>query len=100
MVPVLAVANLPLEGVGILLAVDTIPDMFRTTANLTGALLCRKAAALVEALEPGGYLILSGILASERDQVVAAFSELELTGEAVEDEWVGLSFNRSIHDTV
>jgi Na+/H+-dicarboxylate symporter len=38
MVPVLAVANLPLEGVGILLAVDTIPDMFRTTANLTGAM--------------------------------------------------------------
>jgi Na+/H+-dicarboxylate symporter len=38
MVPVLTVANLPLEGVGILLAVDTIPDMFRTTANLTGAM--------------------------------------------------------------
>jgi len=38
MVPVLAVANLPLEGVGILLAVDTIPDMFRTTANVTGAM--------------------------------------------------------------
>ena len=38
MVPVLAAANLPLEGVGILLAVDTIPDMFRTTANLTGAM--------------------------------------------------------------
>ena len=38
MVPVLAAANLPLEGIGILLAVDTIPDMFRTTANVTGAL--------------------------------------------------------------
>jgi Na+/H+-dicarboxylate symporter len=38
MVPVLAVANLPLDGIGILLAVDTIPDMFRTTANLTGAM--------------------------------------------------------------
>ena len=38
MVPVLAVANLPIEGLGILLAVDTIPDMFRTTANLTGAM--------------------------------------------------------------
>jgi proton glutamate symport protein len=36
--PVLAAANLPIEGVGILLAVDTIPDMFRTTANITGAL--------------------------------------------------------------
>ncbi len=38
MVPVLTAANLPIEGVGILLAVDTIPDMFRTTANLTGAM--------------------------------------------------------------
>jgi Na+/H+-dicarboxylate symporter len=38
MVPVLAAADLPIEGVGILLAVDTIPDMFRTTANLTGTM--------------------------------------------------------------
>jgi len=38
MVPVLAAANLPIDGVGILLAVDTIPDMFRTTANITGAM--------------------------------------------------------------
>jgi proton glutamate symport protein len=37
MVPVLAAASLPLDGIGILLAVDTIPDMFRTTANVTGA---------------------------------------------------------------
>jgi len=38
MVPVLAAVNLPVDGVGILLAVDTIPDMFRTTANLTGSM--------------------------------------------------------------
>lgn len=38
MVPVLSAAGLPLEGIGILLAVDTIPDMFRTTANATGAM--------------------------------------------------------------
>ena len=38
MVPVLSVAGLPLEGIGILLAVDTIPDMVRTTANVTGAM--------------------------------------------------------------
>lgn len=39
MVPVLAAADLPLEGIGILLAVDAIPDMFRTTANVTGSLM-------------------------------------------------------------
>ena len=36
MVPVLLAADLPIEGIGILLGVDTIPDMFRTTANVTG----------------------------------------------------------------
>jgi Na+/H+-dicarboxylate symporter len=34
-VPVLMAVNLPVEGIGILLAVDTIPDIFRTTANVT-----------------------------------------------------------------
>ena len=38
LVPVLTAINLPLEGAGILFAVDTIPDMFRTTANVTGAM--------------------------------------------------------------
>jgi proton glutamate symport protein len=36
MVPVLMSAGLPIEGAGIMLGVDTIPDMFRTTANVTG----------------------------------------------------------------
>lgn len=38
MAPVLMDAGLPVEGIGILLGVDTIPDMFRTTANVTGHL--------------------------------------------------------------
>ena len=36
MVPVLLAAGLLVSGVGILLGVDTIPDMFRTTTNVTG----------------------------------------------------------------
>jgi Na+/H+-dicarboxylate symporter len=36
--PVLVAAHVPAEGIGILLGMDTIPDMFRTTANVTGDL--------------------------------------------------------------
>jgi len=38
LVPVMASANVPIDGIGILLAVDTIPDMFRSAANATGSL--------------------------------------------------------------
>jgi proton glutamate symport protein len=38
MVPVLLAVGAPPEGIGILLGVDTIPDMFRTTANVTGTM--------------------------------------------------------------
>jgi Na+/H+-dicarboxylate symporter len=38
MAPVLTAVGVPAEGIGILLAVDVIPDMFRTTANLTGTM--------------------------------------------------------------
>jgi Na+/H+-dicarboxylate symporter len=43
MVPVLLAAGVPVEGMGVLLGVDTIPDMFRTTSNVTGDM----AAAVV-----------------------------------------------------
>jgi proton glutamate symport protein len=36
MAPVLAAAGIPVEGIGVLMGVDTIPDMFRTMANVIG----------------------------------------------------------------
>jgi Na+/H+-dicarboxylate symporter len=45
MVPVLAAANLPADGVALLLAVDAIPDMFRTTANVTGSMVLAAVTA-------------------------------------------------------
>jgi proton glutamate symport protein len=36
MAPVLSAAGVPVEGIGLLMAVDTIPDMFRTSANVVG----------------------------------------------------------------
>ncbi len=61
------------------------------TANLTGALLCREASTLTAAVKPGGTLIVSGVLASERDEVVAAFDDCILGWEREEDGWVGLT---------
>jgi len=54
MVPVLTSIGLPIEGLGILLGVYTIPDIFRTTANVTGQLtaatiVARRAAPAHEA---------------------------------------------------
>jgi len=35
MAPMLASAGIPVEGMAMLLAVDTLPDMFRTTATVS-----------------------------------------------------------------
>jgi Na+/H+-dicarboxylate symporter len=54
MAPVLVSFGLPPQGVGLLIAVDTIPDMFNTLANVTGhmsstAIISRRG----EPAEPG-----------------------------------------------
>ncbi len=61
-------------------------------ANLTGALLAREARRMLGAVRPGGRLIVSGLLAEERDQVMAAFHPAEILWESREDEWVVLTF--------
>ena len=55
--PIFAAAGLPLEGIGMLLAVDTIPDMFRAPANVTADLavatiLARSSGAAVVRVAP------------------------------------------------
>jgi ribosomal protein L11 methyltransferase len=61
-------------------------------ANLTGALLAREARRMLAAVRPGGRLIVSGLLATERDQVMAAFHPAEILWESREDEWVVVTF--------
>jgi ribosomal protein L11 methyltransferase len=67
-----------------------LPMVDVVTANLTGALLIRSAPALLAALGAGGTLILSGVLAHERDDVCAAFAAAAVIWEQAEDGWVGL----------
>ena len=52
MAPVLTAVHLPAAGIGILLAVDTIPDMFRTAANVTGWLCVGSILSRSEAATP------------------------------------------------
>lgn len=49
MVPVLLAADLPVAAVGLLLGVDTIPDMFRTATHVTADMT---AAAILARYEP------------------------------------------------
>ena len=65
------------------------------TANLTGALLTRMAPVLVRSVRQGGWLVLSGILTSERDTVVGAFGRaIDLVAESDDREWVGLTVKK------
>jgi Na+/H+-dicarboxylate symporter len=55
--PVLVSVGLPPEGVGLLIAVDTVPDMFNTLANVTGhmastAIVAREAEVPEEVTVP------------------------------------------------
>jgi ribosomal protein L11 methyltransferase len=68
------------------------PDV--VIANLTGDLICRSASVLAGAFASGGALILSGVLAEERDAVVASFEGLDIVWEVEEEGWVGLGFAR------
>jgi ribosomal protein L11 methyltransferase len=65
------------------------------TANLTGALHVRSVRPLTAAARPGGILILSGIQAHERDEVLRAFGQPAVIRERTEDEWVCLVVKRA-----
>jgi Na+/H+-dicarboxylate symporter len=49
MAPLYQAFGLPLEGIGVLIALDIVPDMFITGANVTGNLA---VAALVDRSGP------------------------------------------------
>ena len=82
-----------------------LPRADVVTANLTGTLLVQTAADLLGAVEDGGTLIVSGLLSSERDEVVRALSEgltsagydaprMRIAWEREEDGWVGLAVKK------
>jgi ribosomal protein L11 methyltransferase len=64
------------------------------TANLTGALLVAAREILLAAVRPGGHLVLSGVLADERNDVQDAFSALRLEHADEDEGWVGFQFEK------
>jgi ribosomal protein L11 methyltransferase len=76
------------------LAVAALAPADVVTANLTGALLVRSAPTLLAAVRPGGRLIVSGLLAEERDEVCRAFARSEISWEGEEDGWIGLAVKK------
>jgi ribosomal protein L11 methyltransferase len=77
------------------LAAAPLPRADVITANLTGGLLQRSAAALLAATNSGGVVIVSGLMRDERDEVVRAFAPAAIVWERFEDEWAGLAVKRS-----
>jgi ribosomal protein L11 methyltransferase len=67
-----------------------LPVAHAVAANLTGALLVRSADVILNAAAPGGFVILSGLMRHERDEVCRAFKGGMIVWERDEDEWVGL----------
>ncbi len=69
------------------------------TANLTGAFFVRHAGALLRCVRPGGLLLASGMTAGEEQAARGALEPaLVLRERALEDEWVGLVFERPARD--
>lgn len=58
-------------------------------ANIISGVIVQLAPAMRDALAPGGRVIVSGILTTERDEVLAAFGSLglELRDEIADGEW-------------
>lgn len=73
------------------LMTDPLPTADVVVANLVGALIVRAAGRLVRAVVPGGTLILSGILDTERGDIERAFANHPILHVVQEDEWLGFT---------
>ena len=64
-------------------------------ANLTGGLLISAALTLQDFVARGGSLVLSGLMAVEERDVLAAFPTWTVEHRSEEDEWLCLTLQRS-----
>jgi ribosomal protein L11 methyltransferase len=72
------------------LAATRLPSSAVVTANLTGPLLVRAASTIAGAVSAGGTLIVSGLLADERDDVCRAYAPMTAVWEREDEGWAGI----------
>jgi ribosomal protein L11 methyltransferase len=83
----IAVSTTPVTGV------DGRFDL--VLANIGAATLVELAGPLVDRVAHQGTLVLSGLLADRRDEVMAAYPQVVVDTEVVDDGWCTLTFVRS-----
>jgi len=74
---------------------DDLPAADVVLANLTGGMLVRAAARLIRAVRPDGILIVSGIMASEGNDVRRVFANQTSLADVQEDEWLAFTLKSS-----
>jgi ribosomal protein L11 methyltransferase len=80
-------------AVGDLRSVD-LPASDVVVANLTGGLLQAAALSIRHLAADDGRLVLSGLMASEEPDVMAAFADWSLERRSQEEEWLCLTLRR------
>lgn len=82
---------------GIVVAVSTMPieevdgEYDLVVANILAPVLIALAPAIAARLAPDGTLLLSGLIETQRDRVVAAYPNMRVTVERREPPWIGLA---------
>jgi ribosomal protein L11 methyltransferase len=66
-------------------------------ANIESRVLVPLAAELIARVAAGGVLILSGLLAHERERMLSVYGELELLRVRERGEWIAIELRRRAH---
>jgi ribosomal protein L11 methyltransferase len=66
-------------------------------ANIESRVLVPLALELMARVEPGGVLILSGLLSHERERMLEVYAELELLCVRAQGEWIAIELRRPAH---
>lgn len=76
--------------------VEEVSEMFDTVvANIEADVLIRLANPISARVNPGGLLVLSGVLFPQKDHVALAYAGFELIDTPQKGEWIALVFRRN-----